>query len=64
VAPAADVSEAISKLSIEKQAPLSLIYEECEGVRNPETWKTLQNYMDLELIRSLFDPFLEKGSPL
>jgi aminoglycoside phosphotransferase (APT) family kinase protein len=28
------------------------------GVRNPDTWATLQRYMNLEFIRSLFDPLL------
>jgi aminoglycoside phosphotransferase (APT) family kinase protein len=28
------------------------------GVRNPDTWAKLQQYMDLGFIRSLFDPFL------
>jgi len=28
------------------------------GVKNPDTWRTLQHYMDLDFIRSLFDPFL------
>lgn len=28
------------------------------GVKNPDTWAKLQQYMDLEFIRSLFDPFL------
>jgi aminoglycoside phosphotransferase (APT) family kinase protein len=28
------------------------------GVKNPDTWARLQQYMDLEFIRSLFDPFL------
>ena len=28
------------------------------GVKNPDTWRTLQRYMDLDFIRSLFDPFL------
>jgi thiamine kinase-like enzyme len=31
-----------------------------DGVRNPDTWATLQRYMDLEFIRSLFDPFLSQ----
>jgi len=31
-----------------------------EGVRNPDTWDTLQRYMNLEFIRSLFDPFMKK----
>ena len=29
-----------------------------DGVSNPDTWATLQRYMDLEFIRSLFDPFV------
>jgi aminoglycoside phosphotransferase (APT) family kinase protein len=29
------------------------------GVRNPDTWIKLQQYMDLGFIRSLFDPFLK-----
>jgi thiamine kinase-like enzyme len=29
-----------------------------QGVKNPDTWKTLQRYMNLALIRSLFDPIL------
>jgi len=28
------------------------------GLRNPDTWATLQRYMDIAFIRSLFDPFL------
>lgn len=28
------------------------------GIRNPDTWKTLQRYMDLGFIRSLFEPFM------
>ena len=28
------------------------------GMRNDDTWRTLQNYMRLDFIRSLFDPFL------
>ena len=28
-----------------------------DGVRNPDTWSTLQRYMNLGFIRSLFDPF-------
>jgi aminoglycoside phosphotransferase (APT) family kinase protein len=31
-----------------------------DGVRNPDTWATLQRYLDLEFIRSLFDPFLSQ----
>jgi aminoglycoside phosphotransferase (APT) family kinase protein len=30
-----------------------------EGMKNEDTWATLQRYMDLEFIRSLFDPFLK-----
>ena len=29
------------------------------GVKNPDTWAKLQQYMNLEFIRSLFDPFLK-----
>ncbi len=29
------------------------------GVRNPDTWRTLQRYMNLAFMRSLFDPFLK-----
>jgi aminoglycoside phosphotransferase (APT) family kinase protein len=28
------------------------------GLKNPDTWQTLQRYMDLSFIRSLFDPFM------
>ena len=28
------------------------------GMRNEDTWKTLQSYMQLDFIRSLFDQFL------
>ena len=28
------------------------------GVKNPDTWRTLERYMDLGFIRSLFDPYL------
>jgi hypothetical protein len=28
------------------------------GVKNPDTWRTLQRYMDLDFIRSLLNPFL------
>jgi len=28
------------------------------GIKNPDTWKKLQQYMDLDFIRSLFDPFM------
>ena len=31
-----------------------------DGVRNPDTWATLQRYMNLGFIRSLFDPFLSQ----
>jgi aminoglycoside phosphotransferase (APT) family kinase protein len=31
-----------------------------DGVRNPDTWATLQRYLDLEFIRSLFDPLLSR----
>ncbi|HHP7235237.1 MAG TPA: phosphotransferase family protein [Desulfobacterales bacterium] len=34
---------------------------EFSGTRNPDTWKTLQRYMNLDFIRSLFDPFLKQG---
>jgi len=27
-------------------------------MKNPDTWETLQRYLDLAFIRSLFDPFL------
>lgn len=30
-----------------------------EGMKNPDTWATLQRYLDLEFIRSLFDPFMK-----
>ncbi len=33
---------------------------EFAGMKNPDTWQTLQRYMNLPFIRSLFDPFLEK----
>jgi len=29
------------------------------GMKNKDTWKKLQQYMDLNFIRSLFDPFME-----
>jgi hypothetical protein len=32
------------------------------GMKNPETWAKLQQYMNLELIRSLFDPFIQNKS--
>jgi aminoglycoside phosphotransferase (APT) family kinase protein len=28
------------------------------GMKNPDTWQTLQQYMNLSFIRSLFDPFM------
>lgn len=28
------------------------------GMKNPDTWQSLQRYMDLSFIRSLFDPFM------
>ena len=31
---------------------------EFSGMKNPDTWAKLQQYMDLEFIRSLFDPFI------
>jgi aminoglycoside phosphotransferase (APT) family kinase protein len=31
---------------------------EFAGMKNPDTWRTLQQYMDLSFIRSLFDPFM------
>ena len=31
-----------------------------DGIRNPDTGATLQRYLDLEFIRSLFDPFLSR----
>jgi len=32
---------------------------EYQGIKNPDTWRTLQRYMQLDFIRSLFDPFLK-----
>lgn len=32
-----------------------------DGIRNADTWATLQRYMQLDFIRSLFDPFLENN---
>ena len=32
-----------------------------DGVKNPDTFATLNRYMDLSFIRSLFDPFMKKG---
>ena len=31
---------------------------EFSGMKNPDTWAKLQQYMNLEFIRSLFDPFI------
>jgi len=31
------------------------------GVKNPDTWAKLKQYMNLDFIRSLFDPFLKTG---
>ena len=31
---------------------------EFSGMKNPDTWETLQGYMQLDFIRSLFDPFM------
>lgn len=31
------------------------------GVKNADTWETLQRYMQLDFIRSLFDPVLKRG---
>ncbi len=30
-----------------------------EGIKNQDTWETLQRYMQLDFIRSLFDPFFK-----
>ena len=30
------------------------------GMKNPDTWAKLQQYMNLDFIRSLFDPFIQK----
>jgi hypothetical protein len=30
-------------------------------MRNPDTWQTLERYMKIGFIRSLFDPFMESG---
>ncbi len=32
---------------------------EFAGMKNPDTWQTLQRYMDLNFIRSIFDRFLQ-----
>lgn len=31
------------------------------GMKNPDTWETLQKYMRIDFIRSLFDPFMKKS---
>jgi aminoglycoside phosphotransferase (APT) family kinase protein len=31
---------------------------EFAGVKNPDTWRKLQHYMDLDFIRTVFDPFI------
>jgi aminoglycoside phosphotransferase (APT) family kinase protein len=33
------------------------------GVKNPDTWAKLQQYMNLKFIRELFDPFLKLKAP-
>jgi hypothetical protein len=30
-----------------------------EGIKNRDTWATLQRYLNLDFIRSLFDPYLK-----
>ena len=32
---------------------------EFAGMKNPDTWQTLNRYMDLAFIRSLFDPIIK-----
>jgi aminoglycoside phosphotransferase (APT) family kinase protein len=32
---------------------------EFAGMKNPDTWETLQRYLDLSFIRSLFEPFMK-----
>ena len=32
------------------------------GMKNPDTWTKLQQYLDLNFIRSLFDPFIQNKS--
>ena len=32
---------------------------EFAGLKNADTWRTLQRYMDLDFIRSLFEPFMQ-----
>ena len=34
---------------------------EFSGMKNPDTWKTLKRYMQLDFIRSLFDPIVKEG---
>jgi hypothetical protein len=31
---------------------------EFTGMKNPDTWTKLQQYLNLDFIRSLFDPFI------
>ncbi len=33
---------------------------EFSGMKNPDTWAKLQQYLNLEFIRSLFDPFIDQ----
>ncbi|UCF91449.1 MAG: phosphotransferase [Desulfobacterales bacterium] len=33
---------------------------EFAGMKNPDTWATLQRYMNLDFVRSLFDPFMAR----
>jgi hypothetical protein len=30
----------------------------CSGMKNPDSWAELQQYLNLEFIRSLFDPII------
>jgi hypothetical protein len=32
---------------------------EYQGMRNEDTWKKIQQYMELDFIRSLFEPFMK-----
>ena len=32
-----------------------------DGVTNASTWDTLTRYMDISLVRELFDPYLAMG---
>jgi hypothetical protein len=32
------------------------------GMKNPDTWAKLQQYMNIAFIRSLFDPFIQNKS--